>query len=277
MRSYNDDDLDNDTQMSALNQQFELAARRLAKQREAEQDARKLGDGSGIGHSGAGRIIRAYFERLEDEWQEELGDREDHVKRSVHGKQATVFFLETRRNLKILYEKMEKSMIDVDVLKGLWLIVEAMKTRNYLNATDIYVRLAIGNAPWPIGVTSVGIHERSAREKISHAMNQQSAAHVMNDEGTRKWLQSVKRLLTFAQRRYPTDPSRCINFNAQQSEGFGRSDLLALKRAEERGETKERLALPAAPHHHDKDGSIKPPQTWKAVLNNADRKMKEMM
>lgn len=35
-----------------------------------------------------------------------------------------------------------------------------MRDRNYLFANDIYLRLAIGNAPWPIGVTSVGIHER---------------------------------------------------------------------------------------------------------------------
>jgi len=33
----------------------------------------------------------------------------------------------------------------------------------------------------------VGIHERSSREKISHVMN--GAAHVMNDEATRKYLQ----------------------------------------------------------------------------------------
>eukprot|EP01047_Picozoa_sp_COSAG01_P079917 COSAG01_NODE_15339_length_1347_cov_1243.159455_3_plen_27_part_01 len=26
--------------------------------------------------------------------------------------------------------------------------------------------LTIGNAPWPMGVTSVGIHERAGREKI---------------------------------------------------------------------------------------------------------------
>ena len=44
-----------------------------------------------------------------------------------------------------------------------------------------------GNNPWPIGVTSVGIHERSSREKISHVMN--GGAHIMNDEATRKYLQ----------------------------------------------------------------------------------------
>ena len=64
-----------------------------------------------------------------------------------------------------------------------------MQNRNYMYANDVYLRLAIGNAPWPIGVTSVGIHERSAREKISHVMNQHGQAHIMNDEATRKFLQ----------------------------------------------------------------------------------------
>ncbi len=61
-----------------------------------------------------------------------------------------------------------------------------MAGRNYLAAYDVFIKIAIGNSPWPIGVTSVGIHERSAREKISHAANAQSAAHIMNDEATRK-------------------------------------------------------------------------------------------
>jgi len=64
-----------------------------------------------------------------------------------------------------------------------------MQNRNYLYANDIYLRLAIGNAPWPIGVTSVGIHERASREKISHVMNVHGQAHIMNDEATRKFLQ----------------------------------------------------------------------------------------
>ena len=35
----------------------------------------------------------------------------------------------------------------------------------------------------------VGIHERSAREKISHVMNESGMAHIMNDEATRKYFQ----------------------------------------------------------------------------------------
>lgn len=78
--------------------------------------------------------------------------------------------------------------------------------------------LRAGNAPWPIGVTSIGIHDRSAREKISHTMN---AAHIMNDEATRKYLQGMKRLLTFMQRAFPTDPSRSVDFDGFKDAGRG--------------------------------------------------------
>lgn len=45
--------------------------------------------------------------------------------------------------------------------------------------------MSIGNAPWPIGVTMVGIHARTGREKIFS----QSIAHVLNDETQRKYIQ----------------------------------------------------------------------------------------
>jgi pre-mRNA-splicing factor 18 len=52
----------------------------------------------------------------------------------------------------------------------------------------------------------VGIHERSAREKIFS--NQ--VAHVLNDEVQRKYVQSIKRLMTFCQEKYPNCPSKCV-------------------------------------------------------------------
>mmetsp|Transcript_10792 Transcript_10792/g.19052 ORF Transcript_10792/g.19052 Transcript_10792/m.19052 type:complete len:88 (+) Transcript_10792:1164-1427(+) len=78
--------------------------------------------------------------------------------------------------------------------------------RNNLQAADHYVRLAIGNDPWPIGVTMVGIHERKGRERI----NAGKVAHVMNDESQRKYLTSLKRLLTYRQKTHPADPSKML-------------------------------------------------------------------
>ncbi|VUC20382.1 unnamed protein product [Clonostachys rosea] len=81
----------------------------------------------------------------------------------------------------------------------LFQIVKALQERRYVDANDGYLRLSIGKAAWPIGVTMVGIHERSAREKLHNG----EKGHVMGDEVTRKYLQSIKRCLTFAQVRWP--------------------------------------------------------------------------
>ena len=47
-------------------------------------------------------------------------------------------------------------------------VVNATKPATVLcvQANDMYLEMAIGNAPWPIGVTMVGIHARTGREKI---------------------------------------------------------------------------------------------------------------
>lgn len=54
-------------------------------------------------------------------------------------------------------------------------------------ASDIYLKMAIGNAPWPIGVDQVGIHMRPSRETIS----MRYVAHVLNDETQRKFIQGI--------------------------------------------------------------------------------------
>ena len=43
----------------------------------------------------------------------------------------------------------------------------------------------------------------------------------MNDEATRKYLQAIKRLQTFLQRAYPTDPSRSVDFDGFRDAGLG--------------------------------------------------------
>lgn len=68
--------------------------------------------------------------------------------------------------------------------------------------------MAIGNAPWPIGVTMVGIHARTGREKIFS----RNVAHVMNDETQRKYIQGLKRLMTKCQIMFPTNPSKSVEY-----------------------------------------------------------------
>ena len=77
---------------------------------------------------------------------------------------------------------------DSAILNSLVVVVKHLLNRDYLRANDAYLEMAIGNAPWPIGVTMVGIHARTGREKISD----KNVAHVLNDEIQRKYIQVTR-------------------------------------------------------------------------------------
>lgn len=47
--------------------------------------------------------------------------------------------------------------LEPDVLMNIAKIAHYMQVREYLKANDAYLQLSIGNAPWPIGVTMVGV------------------------------------------------------------------------------------------------------------------------
>ncbi|KAB5589850.1 Pre-mRNA-splicing factor [Ceratobasidium theobromae] len=144
-------------------------------------------------------LIYYALKRVLKEWEQSMAERPDHIKRSTQGKLAAATQVQSAEYLKPLFKQLRSKTIAEDVLGKLAEIIHYMQKREYQRANDAYLRLSIGNAAWPIGVTMVGIHERSAREKISS----DQVAHVLNDEVSRKYIQSVKRLLTFAQTKYP--------------------------------------------------------------------------
>ncbi|KRZ76730.1 Pre-mRNA-splicing factor 18 [Trichinella papuae] len=95
-----------------------------------------------------------------------------------------------------------------DIREHLVNITICLLNRNYIEANNHYMQMAIGNAPWPVGVTASGIHKRPGSEKL-YVRN---VAHVLNDETQRKYIQGLKRLMSRCQIFYPTDPSRSVEF-----------------------------------------------------------------
>ncbi|RDX80629.1 Pre-mRNA-splicing factor 18, partial [Mucuna pruriens] len=187
--------------------------------------------------------ILVFFKRLLNEWKQELREMPEAEKRTAKGKSMVATFKQCARYLNPLFKFCRKKVLPDDIRQALLLMVECCMKRDYLAAMDHYIKLAIGNAPWPIGVTMVGIHERSAREKIYT----NSVAHIMNDETTRKYLQSVKRLMTFCQRRYPTLPSKAVEFNSLAN-GSDLQSLLAQERFSGVNQaSEERLRIMPAP------------------------------
>ncbi|ORZ00174.1 Prp18 domain-domain-containing protein [Syncephalastrum racemosum] len=143
--------------------------------------------------------IYAYLVHTMEEWEEFMAARPQEEKQTTQGKRQAVLQKQTSEYIKPLLRQLKKRTLEADILMRVAEITHHMQDRRYRDAQDSYLQLSIGNAPWPIGVTMVGIHERSAREKIFSSQ----VAHVLNDETSRKWIQSVKRLMTFAQSKYP--------------------------------------------------------------------------
>ncbi|XP_043495351.1 pre-mRNA-splicing factor 18 isoform X2 [Polistes fuscatus] len=141
-------------------------------------------------------------------WGNQLNSRTSEVKMSTQGKMASATYAQTREYLKPLLRKLKNKSLPEDITDSLTEIMKHLLERNYILASDAYLQMAIGNSPWPIGVTMVGIHARTGREKIFS----KNVAHVMNDEKQRKYIQAVKRLMTKCQEYYPTDPSRCVEY-----------------------------------------------------------------
>eukprot|EP00058_Branchiostoma_floridae_P014267 XP_002599755.1 hypothetical protein BRAFLDRAFT_205752 [Branchiostoma floridae] len=144
-------------------------------------------------------------------WAKELNARQEEVKRSVQGKLMTATHAQTGEYLRPLFNKLKKKSVPSDIQFALLEIVSNLLEREYVRANDAYLRMAIGNAPWPIGVTMVGIHARTGREKIFA----QNVAHVLNDETQRKYIQALKRLMTLCQQHFPADPSKCVEYNSR--------------------------------------------------------------
>ncbi|KAJ2803613.1 hypothetical protein H4R20_002816 [Coemansia guatemalensis] len=144
-------------------------------------------------------LLYVYFKRLLYEWGDYLASRPEDERRSAEGKMAAATQRQSAEYLKPLFRSLKQRKLQADVMARITEIARSTLDREYMNANDAYLQLSVGNAPWPIGITQVGIHSRAARENISAS----KVAHVLNDETQRKWIQSIKRLIRFAQTKYP--------------------------------------------------------------------------
>ncbi|KAK9237892.1 hypothetical protein V1525DRAFT_402786 [Lipomyces kononenkoae] len=150
--------------------------------------------------------LEKYLRFLLKEWERVLITRDDTPD------QAFQTLSQTKGYLQPLFEQLRKKNLHEQIYPSLATLMMYLQQRKYRDANDTYLKLSIGNAAWPIGVTAVGIHERSARERITGqdmdgkpGKTAVQIAHVMSDEKTRKWLTAVKRLITFAEGEWPED------------------------------------------------------------------------
>jgi pre-mRNA-splicing factor 18 len=151
--------------------------------------------------------VSRHFKQLIKLWEEELGARTEAETRTGEGKRQVGTYQQCRRHMKPFFKQLKHRSMPLDVLNTMIEITLNMQQREYVKAHDAYIRCAIGNAPWPMGISGTGVHERQGRQHIRES----ALAHIMNDETQRKYLQSVKRLMTFSQRVLPgSGPSKQV-------------------------------------------------------------------
>ncbi|XP_031571716.1 pre-mRNA-splicing factor 18-like [Actinia tenebrosa] len=173
-------------------------------------EIQELAQGMGKGDAKLDQeVILKFVEFLLDQWEQELNNKPEEIKRTLEGKLASATQRQTQSYLHPLIRKLRTKNTPADIREALTNITRNLIDREYVKANDAYLQMAIGNAPWPIGVTMVGIHARTGREKIFA----QNVAHVLNDETQRKYIQGLKRLMTFCQKKFPADPSKSVEYN----------------------------------------------------------------
>lgn len=134
-------------------------------------------------------------------WEKSLTERAAAQEKLQNFKVEKAQYRQSKQYLKPLRRSLRDSEIAPDIVFNLAAVSDHCEKRQYKLAEEAYMRLAIGNSAWPMGVTMVTFHDRASR----HLIGEGAHAHVLDDETTRRYVQMVKRLLTFAQRYWPID------------------------------------------------------------------------
>lgn len=141
--------------------------------------------------------MRATVRTILSEWDQVLEDN------TATTEEALEVFNQTQAYCQPLLLSLRKKSLPDQLYPKLAELLMHLQQHRYREANDIYIKISIGNATWPIGVTAVGIHARSSRERITGYGNEKDSsiqiAHIMSDDATRKWLIAIKRFLTFAE------------------------------------------------------------------------------
>lgn len=124
---------------------------------------------------------------------------EEHASSMFKGEKA--HFRQSKQYLRPLRKSLQTGKVNPEIVRHLAIIANHSDKRQYREAKQAYMTLAIGNQAWPMGVNMVTFHDRPNRHNIS----EEASAHVLDDETTRKYVQMVKRLLTFVESHVPRD------------------------------------------------------------------------
>uniref|UniRef100_A0AAF5D7T9 Pre-mRNA-splicing factor 18 n=2 Tax=Strongyloides stercoralis TaxID=6248 RepID=A0AAF5D7T9_STRER len=159
------------------------------KWEDIEEEAKLLGEND----STDCKVIADFIRYSLLKWANELNERSYEEKSSTEGRFQASIHKETVTHIKPLLKDVDNRSIKSEIRRHLAVICRyVIVEKDQIKANNAYMEMAIGNAPWPVGVTRSGIHQRPS----SSRMYVSNIAHVLNDEKQRKYIQGLKRLIT---------------------------------------------------------------------------------
>lgn len=152
-----------------------------------------------------------YIHNILRQWEKEIKSQEVHIDDDTSSsidkttQERNELFYDTKMSLFPLLVQLRKNSLPKNQLISVSTILFHLQRHEWDLSLQSYMQLSIGNVAWPIGVTSVGIHARSAHSKITgdrkHSYNMEkqiNVANIMIDDSTRKWTTALKRLITIS-------------------------------------------------------------------------------
>merc|ERR1711972_687118 len=146
-------------------------------------------------------------------WEKELADLPEEEKKKAIVKQQMAQHRQVRRDVRPLQKRLRLYVLDDFLLGKIHNIVKLAADREYRDANEAYLDLSIGKAAWPVGIgcggsmlmeDAIGLHDR-----FNRMAQVKDIAYHLNDDVTRKFVQALKRLMSVAQRYWPSeDPSK---------------------------------------------------------------------
>lgn len=98
--------------------------------------------------------------------------------------------------MKPFFHMLKAKKMEGEILQHVACIAQNIFACDFAKALDYYMKLSIGNKAWPIGITAAILHERKALDRISG----RNISHPLNNETVRRWVQCLKRLITFKEK-----------------------------------------------------------------------------
>lgn len=148
--------------------------------------------------------LRKYIKYIIKCWESQINIEKESEDSLAPGEgrassSSSKLLTETKRDVVPLLYKLRKENLPQSMFTSLTTVIYYLQSENYRMANETYLKLSIGNAAWPVGVRSVGIHQRAADLKITGS-DKKTATNIMMGDKTRRWITAVKRLITFCEK-----------------------------------------------------------------------------